>query len=61
MRRPPRLSPGDAALILHSSSKGRSENPRRVLHIEYADALELESGIRLALDFKKDGESGEPR
>ena len=36
-------------LILHASSKAESERPRRVLHIEYADSLELENGLRLAL------------
>jgi ectoine hydroxylase-related dioxygenase (phytanoyl-CoA dioxygenase family) len=36
-------------LIIHSSSKARSTAPRRVLHIEYANSLELEHGIRLAV------------
>ncbi len=36
-------------LLIHSSSKARSAAPRRVLHIEYADALALASGIRLAV------------
>jgi len=36
-------------LIIHSSSKARSVQPRRVLHIEYADSLELADGIRLAV------------
>jgi len=36
-------------LIIHASSKARNEEPRRVLHIEYADALELGRGIRLAV------------
>jgi ectoine hydroxylase-related dioxygenase (phytanoyl-CoA dioxygenase family) len=36
-------------LLVHSSSKARSSDARRVLHIEYADALELAPGIRLAL------------
>jgi hypothetical protein len=34
-------------LLIHSSSKARSEAP--VLHIEYADSLELGPGIRLAV------------
>ena len=36
-------------LLIHSSSKVRSEMPRRVLHIEYADSLNLERDIRLAV------------
>jgi ectoine hydroxylase-related dioxygenase (phytanoyl-CoA dioxygenase family) len=36
-------------LLIHSSSKGRSGELRRVVHIEYADSLELRSGIRLAV------------
>jgi ectoine hydroxylase-related dioxygenase (phytanoyl-CoA dioxygenase family) len=36
-------------LIIHSSSKVRSARPRRVLHIEYADSLQLAEGIRLAV------------
>jgi ectoine hydroxylase-related dioxygenase (phytanoyl-CoA dioxygenase family) len=36
-------------LLIHSSSKGQTAASRRVLHIEYADSLELEPGIRLAL------------
>jgi len=37
-------------LLVHSSSKARSGEPRRVLHLEYADALELSSsGLRLAI------------
>jgi len=36
-------------LLIHASSKARVEDPRRVLHIEYADTIELESGIRLAV------------
>src|SRR5262245_8058418 len=36
-------------LLVHSSSKARSGEPRRVLHLEYADALELKSGLRLAI------------
>lgn len=36
-------------LLIHSSSKSRSDAPRRVLHIEYADSLDLSNGIRLAV------------
>jgi ectoine hydroxylase-related dioxygenase (phytanoyl-CoA dioxygenase family) len=36
-------------LIIHSSSKAHSSEPRRVLQLEYADALDLGSGIRLAV------------
>ena len=36
-------------LLIHSSSKARAERPRRVLHIEYADSLELGEDIRLAV------------
>jgi ectoine hydroxylase-related dioxygenase (phytanoyl-CoA dioxygenase family) len=36
-------------LLIHSSSKAQSAEPRRVLHIEYADALDLAPGIRLAV------------
>jgi ectoine hydroxylase-related dioxygenase (phytanoyl-CoA dioxygenase family) len=36
-------------LLVHSSSKARSGEPRRVLHLEYADALELKPGLRLAI------------
>ena len=36
-------------LIIHSSSKARSDKSRRVLHIEYADALEPCDGVRLAV------------
>jgi ectoine hydroxylase-related dioxygenase (phytanoyl-CoA dioxygenase family) len=36
-------------LLIHASSKAQTSNPRRVLHIEYADSLVLAPGIRLAL------------
>jgi ectoine hydroxylase-related dioxygenase (phytanoyl-CoA dioxygenase family) len=36
-------------LIIHASSKAQDSSPRRVLHIEYADALALAPGIRLAI------------
>ena len=34
-------------LIVHASSKARSDRARRVLHIEYAPTLEPERGLRL--------------
>ena len=36
-------------LLIHASSKAVSATPRRVLHIEYADSLDLGPGIRLAV------------
>jgi ectoine hydroxylase-related dioxygenase (phytanoyl-CoA dioxygenase family) len=36
-------------LLIHASSKAISNAPRRVLHIEYVDSLEIEPGIRLAI------------
>jgi ectoine hydroxylase-related dioxygenase (phytanoyl-CoA dioxygenase family) len=36
-------------LLIHSSPKAQTAEPRRVLHIEYADALDLAPGIRLAV------------
>src|SRR5499426_729284 len=36
-------------LLVHSSSKALGGEPRRVLHIEYADALDLGPGLRLAI------------
>ncbi|MEW6730683.1 MAG: phytanoyl-CoA dioxygenase family protein [Acidobacteriota bacterium] len=36
-------------LLIHSSSKARSSAPRRVLHIEYADSLQLDRNIHLAI------------
>jgi len=35
-------------LAVHASSKAESSAPRRVLHIEYADSLDLGQGLRLA-------------
>lgn len=35
-------------LIIHASSKCTSDEPRRVLHIEYADSLDLGDGVSLA-------------
>ena len=40
---------GMSPLILHASSKALSEKPRRVLHIEYAESLEIAPGARLAI------------
>jgi ectoine hydroxylase-related dioxygenase (phytanoyl-CoA dioxygenase family) len=36
-------------LILHASSKAESARPRRVLHIEYADSLDIDDGLRIAV------------
>lgn len=36
-------------LIIHASSKARSAEPRRVLHLEYAPSLELAPGIRIVV------------
>jgi hypothetical protein len=36
-------------LLVHSSGKARSDSPRRVLHIEYADSLVLAPGIEIAI------------
>lgn len=36
-------------LLIHASSKARGAGPRRVLHLEYAAALELRPGLRLAV------------
>jgi hypothetical protein len=36
-------------LLIHSSSKSSNQAPRRVVHIEYSDSLELAPDIRLAL------------
>ncbi len=36
-------------LLIHASSKALSDAPRRVLHIEYTDNLQLAAGIRLAI------------
>lgn len=37
------------SLTIHCSSKALSSHPRRVLHIEYADCLDLGEGIQLAI------------
>jgi hypothetical protein len=36
-------------LTVHASSKATSDQPRRVLHIEYASAIDLGTGIELAI------------
>lgn len=36
-------------LILHASSKSLNDLPRRVLHIEYVESLDLAPGIRIAI------------
>jgi hypothetical protein len=36
-------------LLLHASSKARSEHPRRVIHIEYATTKNLAEGLELAV------------
>ena len=36
-------------LLIHSSSKMMVNVPRRVLHIEYAESLDLSEGVRLAI------------
>jgi ectoine hydroxylase-related dioxygenase (phytanoyl-CoA dioxygenase family) len=36
-------------LIVHASSKSRSEAPRRVLHIEYASSMNVANGLKLAI------------
>jgi ectoine hydroxylase-related dioxygenase (phytanoyl-CoA dioxygenase family) len=36
-------------LILHASSKAETDRPRRVLHIEYIDSLDIGEGLRIAI------------
>ena len=36
-------------LLLHASSKSQTDEPRRVLHIEYTRSLVLESGLEIAV------------
>ena len=36
-------------LILHASSKAQTDHPRRVLHIEYVDSLEMDNGLHIAI------------
>jgi ectoine hydroxylase-related dioxygenase (phytanoyl-CoA dioxygenase family) len=36
-------------MVIHCSSKARVADPRRVLHVEYADSLDLALGVKLAV------------
>jgi hypothetical protein len=36
-------------LLVHASSKSHSDHPRRVLHIEYADSLDMGHNLELAV------------
>jgi ectoine hydroxylase-related dioxygenase (phytanoyl-CoA dioxygenase family) len=36
-------------LILHASSKAEADHPRRVLHIEYVDSLDVGEGLHIAI------------
>jgi hypothetical protein len=36
-------------LVIHSSSKARNDEARRVLHLEYAESLDLGPSVRLAV------------
>jgi hypothetical protein len=36
-------------LTVHASSKSRGDQPRRVLHVEFAATLHLDSGVELAV------------
>ena len=36
-------------LVIHASSKSRNDNPRRVLHIEYAEAAAIAETLELAI------------
>lgn len=36
-------------LVIHATSRSRSQTPRRILHIEYAATAEFAGGLRLAL------------
>src|SRR5687768_11409734 len=36
-------------LILHESSKAATARARRVVHIEYADSLDVDDGLRIAI------------
>ena len=36
-------------LVVHASSKAETDHRRRVLHIEYADSLDLGAGLELAI------------
>jgi hypothetical protein len=36
-------------LLVHASSKAEGDQPRRVLHVEYAASMELDAGLRLRI------------
>jgi ectoine hydroxylase-related dioxygenase (phytanoyl-CoA dioxygenase family) len=36
-------------LVIHASSKSQTENPRRVLHIEYAESTNIDANAQLAI------------
>lgn len=36
-------------LLVHASSKSQMQVPRRVLHIEYAESLDIDEGLQLAV------------
>jgi hypothetical protein len=36
-------------LLIHASSKAETDHRRRVLHIEYADSLDMGAGLELAI------------
>jgi hypothetical protein len=36
-------------LIVHASSKAVRDRPRAVIHIDYADSLQMEDGLELAV------------
>ena len=36
-------------LIIHASSKSQTDNPRRVLHIEFAESAEIDTNLQLAI------------
>jgi Phytanoyl-CoA dioxygenase (PhyH) len=37
-------------LIIHASSKSQTDNPRRVLHIEYAESTNIDANVNLAIN-----------
>ena len=36
-------------LLVHRSSKAETDRRRRVLHVEYADSLDMGAGLALAI------------
>ena len=40
---------GMRPLVVHASSKAKADQPRRVLHIEYARSVQLGAGVKLAV------------